>query len=130
MDEAIAAAAKGFELWRRVSPVERGRVLRRAADGIRARRDHLAWLMTSEMGKPYAETRKDVETAAEMFEWAAEEGRRSYGRVIPPRTPGVRQLVMDLEPVGPVAAFSGWNSAAITPARKLSGALAGPAAPS
>jgi succinate-semialdehyde dehydrogenase/glutarate-semialdehyde dehydrogenase len=122
VDEAIAAAAKGFDLWRRVSPVERGRVLRRAADGIRARRDHLAWLMTSEMGKPYAETRKDVETAAEMFEWAAEEGRRSYGRVIPPRTPGVQQLVT-WEPVGPVAAFSGWNSAAITPARKLSGAL-------
>ena len=122
VDEAVAAAGKGFELWRHVSPVERGRVLRRAAEAIRASKDQLAWLMTSEMGKPYAETRKDAETAAEMFEWAAEEGRRSYGRVIPPRASGVRQLVT-WEPVGPVAAFAGWNSAAITPARKLSGAL-------
>jgi succinate-semialdehyde dehydrogenase/glutarate-semialdehyde dehydrogenase len=122
VDEAISAAAKGFEHWRRVSPVERGRVLRRTANEIRARGEALAWLMTSEMGKPFAETRKDAETAAEMFDWGAEEARRSYGRVIPPRTPGLRQLVT-WEPVGPVAAFSGWNSAAITPSRKLSGAL-------
>jgi succinate-semialdehyde dehydrogenase/glutarate-semialdehyde dehydrogenase len=123
VDEAIDAAAKGFDRWRRISPLDRGRVLRRAAEGIRAQRERLGWLIASEMGKPVAEARRDADTAAEMFEWAAEEARRAYGRVIPPRTAGVRQLAI-VEPVGPVAAFSGWNSPAITPSRKLSGALA------
>ncbi len=123
VDEAVEAAVRGFEIWRRVPPIERGRLLRRAADGIRERREKLATLVTREMGKPIAEARREADTAAEMFEWASEEARRSYGRVIPARTPGFRQLAV-WEPVGPVAAFSGWNAAAITPSRKISGALA------
>jgi succinate-semialdehyde dehydrogenase/glutarate-semialdehyde dehydrogenase len=64
-----------------------------------------------------------VEVAAEMFEWSAEEARRLYGRVIPARGPGIRQTVQ-LEPRGVVAGFAGWNAPAITPARKISAALA------
>lgn len=82
-----------------------------------------ARVITAEMGKTIAESRREADNAAEMFEWAGEEARRSYGRVIPPRTPGLRQLAT-WEPVGPVAAFSGWNAAAVTPSRKISGALA------
>jgi succinate-semialdehyde dehydrogenase/glutarate-semialdehyde dehydrogenase len=120
---AVEAAARGFERWRRVSALERGRVLLTAAARIRARRDEIARLITLELGKPYGEAQREVDTAAEMFEWSGEEARRLYGRLIPARSAGMRQMVT-LEPLGPVAAFSGWNAPAITPARKISGALA------
>src|SRR3546814_17170892 len=58
-----------------------------------------------------------------MFEWAAEEARRLYGRMIPARAYGIQQLAQ-LEPYGVVAGFSGWNAPAITPSRKISAALA------
>lgn len=120
---ALAAAEAGFRQWREVSAVDRSAILRRAAALMRERIDTLAWLITRELGKPLPESQKEVITAAEMFEWAAEEARRLYGRVIPPRAPGMRQLAMP-EPVGPVAAFAGWNAPAITPSRKIAGALA------
>ena len=119
---ALQAACRGFEQWRRASVTERSAVLRRCAAIIRDGSETLAALITLELGKPLAESRREVETAAELFEWAAEESRRSYGRVIPSRRPG-RQLSIVREPVGPVAAFTGWNAPAITPARKLSYAL-------
>jgi len=123
IDAALEAARGGFDLWRSVAPIERSRLLRRACDRIRARRDRIATLITLELGKPYPEAQREVDTAAEMFEWAAEEARRTYGRLIPARTSCTQQLAV-LVPHGPVAAFSGWNAPAITPSRKISGALA------
>ena len=58
-----------------------------------------------------------------MIDWFAEEGRRTYGRVIPARADGVYQLVVK-EPVGPVAAFTPWNFPINQVVRKLSAALA------
>jgi succinate-semialdehyde dehydrogenase/glutarate-semialdehyde dehydrogenase len=46
--------------------------------------------------------------AADIIDWFAEEGRRTYGRIVPARAENVYQLVMK-EPVGPVAAFTPWN---------------------
>jgi len=123
VDAALAAAAEGFRLWRGVAPYERSRVVRRIGDLIREQRGLFAATIARELGKPLAEAEREADTAAEMFEWAAEEARRSYGRVIPGRTAG-QQLVAHWEPVGPVAAFAPWNAPAITPARKISGALA------
>ncbi|MCB2188291.1 MAG: NAD-dependent succinate-semialdehyde dehydrogenase [Deltaproteobacteria bacterium] len=120
---AIEAARRGFEVWRKVSGLERGRLLRRTAELLRQKYDRLATLITLEMGKPIRDSRAEVDTAIGMFEWFAEEARRGYGRLIPPRAGGFREMVV-WEPVGPVAGFSGWNAAAITPARKISGALA------
>jgi succinate-semialdehyde dehydrogenase/glutarate-semialdehyde dehydrogenase len=122
LDSALAACARGFDLWRRVSAVERSRKLRRVADLIRARREYIATLITLELGKPYSQSLNETGIAAEMFEWAAEEGRRSYGRTIPARSPNMR-LTVERVPVGPVAGFSGWNAPLITPSRKISGAL-------
>lgn len=121
--EAIAAAARTFPAWRKVSPLARGQILRDTAGLMRARRDAIGHTIATELGKPLAEAVREVDTAAEMFEWSAEEARRSYGRVIPARGAGISQ-VAQAEPVGPVAAFSGWNAPAITPSRKISGALA------
>lgn len=119
---AIAAAGHGFAVWRKTPAVERARVLRKVADTMRARAEELARLVVLELGKPWKEAIAEVEQAAGMWEWAAEEGRRAYGRIIPAREPGARQLVLR-EPVGPIAAFGSWNAPLITPSRKMSGAL-------
>ena len=79
--------------------------------------------MVQEQGKAYAEARGEVIVSADIIDWYAEEGRRAYGRIVPGRGKGVRQLVVQ-EPVGIVAAFTPWNFPMLTPARKIGGALA------
>lgn len=123
LDRALDATARAFAVWRRTVPAERARVLKGAAALIRERAGRIATLLTLEEGKPLAESRDEVLRAAEYFEWFAEEARRIDGRVVPSNRPGVQQLVKRL-PIGPVAAFTPWNFPAITPARKLSAALA------
>jgi succinate-semialdehyde dehydrogenase/glutarate-semialdehyde dehydrogenase len=123
LDRALAAAEKGYKLWRSTSAYERAKIMRRAADLVRERQEAIARILTLEQGKVIAEARIEVAVSADILEWYAEEGRRSYGRVIPGRVPGVRQMMIQ-EPVGPVAAFTPWNFPTLTPARKIGGALA------
>jgi succinate-semialdehyde dehydrogenase/glutarate-semialdehyde dehydrogenase len=123
LDRALAAADKGFKAWRKVSPFERYKVMRRAADLMRERAEGIARLMTMEQGKPLAEAKLELLAGADMIDWFAEEGRRSYGRVVPSRAEGVQQLVVK-EPVGPVAAFTPWNFPVNQVVRKLSAAVA------
>ncbi len=122
LQQALCAAAKGFARWRAVSAYDRANVLHKAAALLRERADTIARTMTLEQGKVLGEARLEIGAAADIFDWAAEEGRRAYGRVVPSRSPAVRQIVMR-DPVGVVAAFTPWNFPALTPARKLSGAL-------
>ena len=124
LDRALAAAQKGFRAWRATSAYDRARIMRKAAELIRERQEHIARVLTQEEGKIAAEAEIEVAVSADIIEWYAEEGRRAYGRVIPGRTAGLRQMVIQ-EPVGPVAAFTPWNFPALTPARKIGGALAG-----
>jgi succinate-semialdehyde dehydrogenase / glutarate-semialdehyde dehydrogenase len=123
LDRALAAARDAYPAWRAMPPNERGRILRRAADLLRERIDHIARIATMEEGKPLAETRVEVGMSAEIFEWDAEEGRRAYGRVLPQRASGVRMSVLK-EPVGPVAGFAPWNFPLGNPARKIGAPLA------
>lgn len=123
LDRALAAAERGFKTWRKVSPFDRAKVLRRAAELMRERVDQIATLMTQEQGKPIGEARMEILSSADLFDWFAEEGRRTYGRVIPARAPGVQQLVVK-EPVGPVAAFTPWNFPVSQAVRKIGAALA------
>ena len=80
-------------------------------------------LMTMEQGKTLAEAKAEIHNGADTIDWFAEEGRRTYGRVIPARAEGIYQLVVK-EPVGPVAAFTPWNFPINQIVRKLSAALA------
>ena len=123
LDEALAAAARGFEVWRGVSAFDRSKLMRKAAALLRERNEHIAVLMTLEQGKPIAESRQEAFAAADIIDWFAEEARRAYGRVVPARADGVSQIVTK-EPVGPVAAFTPWNFPLNQAVRKLSAALA------
>ncbi|MBN9268792.1 MAG: aldehyde dehydrogenase family protein, partial [Mesorhizobium sp.] len=60
LDEALVAAAKGFQAWRRVSPFERSKLMRKAANLLRERNEAIATMMTLEQGKPVAEARMEA----------------------------------------------------------------------
>ena len=123
LDEALSAAAAGFEQWRRISAFERAKLMHAAAEILRQRSAAIARIMTLEQGKPLAESKAEAAAAADIIDWFAEEARRAYGRLIPPRAANVRQMVIK-EPVGPVAAFSPWNFPLNQVVRKVSAAVA------
>ena len=122
LDDALDAAAKGFDVWRNTAPVDRANVLYRAAALMRERREEIAAAITAEHGKPLAQARLEVIRGCEFFEWDAGEATRTYGRVIP-SAPGIRYVVHH-QPIGTVAAFSPWNFPLSQPCRKVAGALA------
>ncbi len=123
LDQALAAAERGFETWRSTPAYDRYKIMQKAADLLRDRVDHIASVMTQEQGKPLAEARMETLSAADIIDWLAEEGRRAYGRLVPSRNVSVEQKVIK-EPVGPVAAFTPWNFPINQVVRKLSSALA------
>lgn len=120
---ATAAANRAFAGWKATPAIERARIMHKAAELMRERVDHIATVLTLEQGKVTAEAKGEVVAGSEFIDWYAEEGRRSYGRLIPARTGNMVQSVT-LEPVGPVACFSPWNFPAVTPLRKIAAALA------
>jgi succinate-semialdehyde dehydrogenase/glutarate-semialdehyde dehydrogenase len=123
LDRALNAAQRAWPEWRALLPVQRAKILRKAADLMRSRAEEIARIATLEMGKSIHETRIELQISAEVFDWYADEGRRAYGRVLPQRLPGQRMTIVK-EPVGPVAAFAPWNFPLGNPARKIGAALA------
>lgn len=123
LDAALAAAQRGFEIWRKTSAHERCAVMRNAAVLMRERADTIARLLTQEQGKPLAEARYEVTAGADIIDWFANEALRVYGRIVPSRNLATQQLVLK-EPVGPVAAFTPWNFPINQVVRKLGAALA------
>jgi succinate-semialdehyde dehydrogenase/glutarate-semialdehyde dehydrogenase len=123
LDAALAAADKGFKVWKATSAYDRANIMRKAATLLRERAEHVGKVMTQEQGKPFPEARLEALGSADIIDWYAEEGRRAYGRIVPGRNKAVRQIVTQ-EPVGVVAAFTPWNFPTLTPVRKIAGALA------
>jgi succinate-semialdehyde dehydrogenase/glutarate-semialdehyde dehydrogenase len=122
LDDALTAAAEGFKIWRNTPPAQRAQIILGAARLLRERTEQVAVAMTLEQGKPIAQSRLEVLRAADIIEWDATEGLRTYGRIIP-SGPGMRHTVVR-EPIGPVVAFSPWNFPVSAPSRKIAGALA------
>jgi len=123
LDAAVAAAQAAFGPWKAQTALARAKLLEAAADLIEARVETIAQVLTLENGKPIAEARGETLFAAEATRWYAEEGKRAYGRIVPARLPGIRQMVLK-EPVGPAVAFAAWNFPASNVIRKISAALA------
>lgn len=122
LDRALAAAARAFETWQHVSPMEKSRVLRRVGELTRERAREVGRNMTRDQGKPLTDAVAELTRCADHCDWHAEECRRIYGRVIPPRLPNVRQFVLR-EPVGVVAAFTPWNFPYNQAIRKIAAAV-------
>lgn len=123
VDQALAAAAAGFQAWKATDVWTRSAILRRVSEFVRERAADIGAVMTEEQGKPLAESIAEVQSAADQFDWFADETRRIYGRTMDGHTRSNRMFTIR-QPVGPVAAFTAWNFPALLPARKIAAALA------
>lgn len=120
--EALAAAREAQDSWSAVHGWERGRILRRVAEEMRARTDAIARALSLEIGRPYSQAAGEVGAAIEQVEWFAGEAERLFGQVLPSRQGG--RLLTEVEPVGICAAFTAWNFPVNLPIRKMAPALA------
>ena len=120
---AIAAAHAAFPAWAARPAAERSRLLLRWNDLLLEHLDDLALLLTTEQGKPLAEARGEIRYAAGFLEWFAEEGKRTYGDVVPPPSADKRITVIK-QPVGVCAIITPWNFPAAMITRKVGAALA------
>lgn len=123
LDEALQAAQVGFKAWQAISVFERSKLMRKAAGLMRERAEAIATLITVEEGKPLDEARMEVNGAADLVDWFAEEARRTYGRVIPSRANNVTQQAIRV-PIGPAIGFTPWNFPVSQILRKIAPALA------
>lgn len=122
-EAALASAVEGLAAWRAKSAFERAEALHAVADALAARKADAVRMISTETGKPVAQSEREWGLAVDQFRWYAEEARRIYGRIIESRVPGGRFEVFR-EPVGVVAAFTAWNFPAALIARKVAPALA------
>ena len=120
---AIEAADAAWRGWRSRPAKERAGLMRRWFELMMAYQDDLAVLMTSEQGKPLAESRGEIAYAASFVEWFAEEAKRVYGDVINHPQAGKRIVVLK-QPIGVVASITPWNFPAAMITRKCAPALA------
>ncbi len=120
---AIDAAAAALVDWRGKTAKERAAILHRWFELLMANQEDLAVIMTTEQGKPLAESRGEIAYAASFIEWFAEEGKRVYGETIPAPAAD-RRIVVIKQAVGVCAAITPWNFPAAMIARKAAPALA------
>lgn len=120
---AIEAAHEALPAWRGLLAKERAVLMRKWFDLMMANQEDLAIIMTSEQGKPLAESRGEVAYGASFIEWFAEEGKRLYGDVIPTFAHGRRVITLK-QGIGVVGAVTPWNFPNAMITRKAGPALA------
>ncbi len=122
VDRAVAAAKTAFEGWRQTPAPKRGEILYRVGALLAERKEEIARILTSEMGKVLVEARGDVQEAIDMAYYMAGEGRRLFGAIVPSELPnkaayGVR------DPLGVIACVTPWNFPTAIPSWKSMAAL-------
>ena len=127
IDHAVEAARSAFapgSTWRRMSPLERGRVLHRIGDAIVERADEFAELEVLDGGKVRAAARAiDVEFASRAFHYFAGWPSKIVGSTVPVSHPGIH-VRTEKEPVGVVGVITAWNFPLLLCGWKLAPALA------
>ncbi len=122
IDRAVDAARRAADAWRLYPAPKRGEILYRAGEIMLRRKEELARDMTREMGKVLPEARGDVQEGIDMTYYAAGEGRRQFGDVVPAELPNKWAMSMR-NPVGVVAAITPWNFPLAIPTWKIMPAL-------
>jgi succinate-semialdehyde dehydrogenase/glutarate-semialdehyde dehydrogenase len=120
---ALLRAEEALPAWRGLLARDRARIMRRWSDLMLENEEQLARLLTTEQGKPLAESRAEIVYAASFLEWFGEEAKRVYGDTIPTYMRD-RRVVVTREPVGVTAGITPWNFPAAMVTRKAAPALA------
>jgi len=121
--QAIDAADRALPEWRAKTAKERATILRRWYELMLAHQQDLATILSTEQGKPMAESMGEIAYGASFIEWFAEEAKRIYGDVIPGHAADKRIVVIK-QPIGVTAAITPWNFPTAMIARKVAPALA------
>lgn len=122
-ERAVLAAARAFPDWAARSAKEREAPLKQWARLIVENADDLAAILTAEQGKPLQDARNEVMFAASFVEWFAEQGKRTYGEVIPAARRDTTFMTVH-EPIGVAAGITPWNLPCAMVTRKAAPALA------
>ncbi|WP_405415737.1 NAD-dependent succinate-semialdehyde dehydrogenase [Maribacter sp. Asnod1-A12] len=122
-DLAIKAASQSFKVWKNTNAFDRAKLLKSVALKIREKAKEYAEITTKESGKPLLEATGEWMIAADLFEWFAEEAKRTYGTVIPASRNNKRMQVI-YQPVGVVGIITAWNFPIWNLARPWGAALA------
>jgi acyl-CoA reductase-like NAD-dependent aldehyde dehydrogenase len=120
---AIEAAEAAFPGWRNTNCFQRANKLKNVAARIREGASDFARITTRESGKPLVEATGEWMVAADLFEWFAEEAKRTYGTIIPANRNNKRSHVI-WQPVGVVGIITAWNFPVWNLARAWGAALA------
>ncbi|MGL6160939.1 NAD-dependent succinate-semialdehyde dehydrogenase [Microbulbifer sp.] len=120
---AIEAADKAWPDWRNATVKERAKIMRRWFDLIVANAGDLAKILTTEQGKPLAESKTEILYGANYIEWFSEEAKRVYGDVIAPPS-NDKRIVVIKQSVGVTCSITPWNFPSAMIARKMAPALA------
>ncbi len=122
-NQAIDAAARAGEGWRGRPAGERCDAVARLGELMMRDQDRLGALMTREQGKPLREARGEIVYAASFLKWAAGEGVRLTGEIVPGGSVEKRVLTLR-QPVGVCGIITPWNFPSAMITRKLGPALA------
>jgi aldehyde dehydrogenase (NAD+) len=122
VDEAVAAAKEAFKKWRLIPAPKRGDVLKEVGDIMLKRKDEIAFEMTREMGKVFAETKGDTQEGIDTAYYAASEGRRLFGKNAPSELPNKMNLSFRV-PIGVAGIITPWNFPMAIPTWKIFPAL-------
>ena len=122
-NEAIDKAELAQTKWKKKTAGERAIILRNWFDLMMANKEDLGMILTTEQGKPLKEAIGEVVYGASFIEWFAEEGKRTYGDVIPSHQTDSRIITIK-QPIGVVAAITPWNFPNSMITRKVGPALA------
>lgn len=122
-ERAIQVATIAWAAWKNKTAKDRSIILKRWFELMVEHADELAFILTSEQGKPLAEARGEILYAASFVEWFAEEAKRVYGDIVPSPYPDAR-IVVQKQAIGVVAAITPWNFPAAMITRKVAPALA------
>jgi aldehyde dehydrogenase (NAD+) len=120
---ACEAAAEAQSDWAATPAPQRGQHLRRAGDLLTERKADIAREMTREMGKPFFETKGDVQEAIDTAYYTASETRRLFGKTVPSELPDKFNMSVR-RPVGVCVMITAWNFPVAVPSWKIFPALA------
>ncbi|WP_404321504.1 aldehyde dehydrogenase family protein [Cytobacillus firmus] len=108
VDRAVEAAKTAQKSWRLVPAPERAEILYQVAFLLKERKEDLAQILTSEMGKVIDEGRGEVQEAIDMAYYMAGEGRRMFGDTVPSELRN--KFAMSIRvPVGVAGLITPWN---------------------
>lgn len=119
---AIDAAYIAQKKWAKQPAKFRSTIMMKLYDLMMENQDDLAAIITTEMGKPFAEAKGEIAYGASYIQWFAEEAKRIYGDTIPAPS-GDKRIMTIKQPVGVVGSITPWNFPNAMLARKLAPAL-------